>query len=128
MCLNIDESVKVPKSNRNYFIGYKAVTTYNKQICPLYQDKYEYMPGVNVAKGTVNPFYGTIGRGAIHVFLNKKDAIKELSAGNNKTVIPVRCYYKDVIKTGWFCGMKNAAMKQVYLDKRSYDKAVRNDV
>jgi len=143
MCLWIDDNVKLPpQEKRNYFVGYKVLQRYasyiEKEI--LLKSPYRYAVynlGINKAEGECKPglMYNfstntnikIVSGGAIHVFLTKKEAASVISKGNpfHRVIVPVRCFYKDVVAVGTFEGDQHCvAMKKVTLDKRSYIKAI----
>ena len=135
MCLTIDSTVKPPVSGRNYFVGYKLVKINQGNKVLSYFESFQYKDGINNPVGTIMLHQSRIYEGAFHVYLNKKDAEKELLYRKhgftvNKTkvlkLIPVRCFYKDVIAYGVnHDGSDGVAMKKMTIDKRTMEKAVR---
>lgn len=64
----------------------------------------------------------TIVNKGIHVFLNKKGAEEHLGTG---VIIPVRCYYKDLVAVGILGNStESAVFMKVRITKKAFDKAV----
>jgi len=134
MCLTIDTKVIAPVTKRNYFVGYKVIQNYGDCLSAWFTG-FEYKVGKNVAKvlseaeTAYNKDYGIITGGAFHVWLRKEDAVAFLkNNSHHKTarLIPVRCYFKDVVAYGTnFNNTQGAAVKNIYIDKRTYDKAIK---
>jgi hypothetical protein len=130
MCLKIRRNFKPLKINRNYFVAYKVLKLYGKQLISQFE-YYTYKVGQNIAKGYVSQSSSEIHGGAFHVYLNKVDAEKVVTKKImnyelNYRVVPIRCFLKDVVAYGKnHDDSQGAAVTKISIDKRSYEKAIR---
>lgn len=130
MCLSINEKVQLPKSKRNYFIGYKVVrvrpetAVFNKEITSLHQTSFAWKSKWNIGCRHYRPgmFTRNIYDG-IHVFISKLQASRVADGYYNGVVMPVRCYYANFIASGYNPGfLPGAVFSKVYLEKRTYNR------
>jgi hypothetical protein len=92
---------------------------------------FEYKVGENIPSWTLadEPHFA-VNSGVLHIFLHKSDAEKEAAKEFNFVVLPVRCYYKDVLcvgKNNIWSGepmTDGAGMAKVHVELKSYEKAL----
>ncbi len=149
MCLYTTRSMTRAFKNalqKDWFWGYKVVkivssTLYEdnkfsfKEILRSQYHNYEWVPGWNVAVGETKLQYVpkikfSCGYAGIHIYLNKNDALE--NQPSTYRLIKVKCFKKDLIAVGDCSSyslrtkgkIKQAVLKQVYLDTKDYKKAL----
>ena len=134
MCLKIDTSIKLRKTNKNgYHIGYKSIyldNTSSYQNCQLKN-------GVNTSNRKnkeFTPFEKNTNliESGYHIFLDIKDALEECNHWSNNTWLGrpekvIRVYFKpeDIVSTGFFYNSRKGTSKNVVvmkMDIKSFSK------
>jgi len=113
----VNEYKYFPKNKRKDFIEGSVLSS------PIFY--FKFVPGENSANGAYDINYsyyllGEIGRGAIHVFTNKKIAKREFP---NKIIVELTVKRKDFIAYG---EKSQACFKKVFLSKKNYQKALKS--
>lgn len=72
-----------------------------------------------------NQIRGGIHKG-IHVYLQREEAETSADCLSDDTrVVPVICHKKDFVAAGWFSSRESAVFRKVWMNKASYDRAMK---
>lgn len=108
MCLVINkkQTEELKNSGQEFVTRYKVLIKINGKCLSVYQG-FVWKQGWNIAKKAAPnllPISNQVFDGALHVFINEKDAQEFIIiiASDKYFITPVKCYLKDLIAVGTF--------------------------
>jgi len=90
---------KMRRTPGRMITAYKSLKKERGALHSHFAGAFPYRSGINVAEGKLDLSKDRVSSGAFHVWLSRKDAVKQIFGGHMR-VIPVRCREEDFIGAG----------------------------
>lgn len=125
MCLEVSKELTEQVRAEGDRDVWKVVYKQDGRLYSPYLD-FEYLPGLNEAKGEVDLYGGELEAGALHCFLVEKEARDFASGYRGRRVLKCRAGVGKLVAAGYWCSFqyRSAGYTELYVEEAEYERVM----